>query len=128
MPRNTVASRKLYEPRCELQPFSQRPVPPEGHDARSHPETRTEASEALRGLIDAIVLTPNVGEPPSRAGEHSHSGEPRLQIELKGKLAAIWKPPEKRRGRRKPTASSLQIDMVAGARNPLNVEFVWTAA
>ena len=32
-----------------------------------HPETCTEASEALRGLIDAIVLTPNQGEPPSRA-------------------------------------------------------------
>ena len=39
--------------------------------ALEHPETRTEASEALRGLIDAIVLTPNLGE---------------LQIELKGNL------------------------------------------
>lgn len=39
-----------------------------------HPETRTEASEALRGLIDAIVLTPNQCE---------------LQIELKGNLAAM---------------------------------------
>jgi hypothetical protein len=29
--------------------------------ALEHPETRTEASEALRGLIDAIVLTPNQG-------------------------------------------------------------------
>ena len=42
--------------------------------ALEHPETRTEASEALRGLIDAIVLTPNQGE---------------LQIELKGNLAAM---------------------------------------
>jgi hypothetical protein len=44
-----------------------------GH-ALEHPETRTEASEALRGLIDAIVLTENQGE---------------LQIELKGNLAAM---------------------------------------
>ena len=28
-------------------------------EALEHPETRTEASEALRGLIDAIVLTPD---------------------------------------------------------------------
>jgi site-specific DNA recombinase len=42
--------------------------------ALEHPETRTEASEALRGLIDAIVLTPNQGE---------------LQIELNGTLAAM---------------------------------------
>jgi DNA invertase Pin-like site-specific DNA recombinase len=30
--------------------------------ALEHPETRAEASEALRGLIDAIVLTPDQGE------------------------------------------------------------------
>ena len=29
--------------------------------ALEHPETRTEASEAPRGLIDAIVLTPDQG-------------------------------------------------------------------
>jgi hypothetical protein len=57
--------------------------------ALEHPETRTEASEALRGLIDAIVLTPNQGEAPARAGENSRFGEPRLQIELKGNLAAM---------------------------------------
>src|SRR4029453_7164809 len=43
-------------------------------EALEHPETRTEVSEALRGLIDGIVLTPNQGE---------------LQIELKGNLAAM---------------------------------------
>ena len=48
--------------------------------ALEHPETRTEASEALRGLIDAIVLTPNQGE---------------LQIELKGNLAAMLGRPPK---------------------------------
>jgi site-specific DNA recombinase len=37
-------------------------------------ETRTQATEALRGLIDAIVLTPSQGE---------------LRIELKGSLAAM---------------------------------------
>jgi hypothetical protein len=36
-----------------------------------HPETRTEACEAVQGFVDAIVPTPNQGEP---------------QIELKG----IW--------------------------------------
>lgn len=39
--------------------------------ALEHPETRTEASEALRGLIDAIVLTPNQGETPNRAERES---------------------------------------------------------
>jgi hypothetical protein len=43
-------------------------------EALEHPETRTEVSEALRGLIGGIVLTPNQGE---------------LQIELKGNLAAM---------------------------------------
>ena len=42
--------------------------------ALEHPETRTEASEALRSLIDAIVLTPDEGE---------------LRIELRGNLAAM---------------------------------------
>jgi hypothetical protein len=42
--------------------------------ALEHPENRTGASEGLRGLIDAIVLTPNQGK---------------LQIELKGNLAAM---------------------------------------
>ena len=45
-----------------------------GAAALEHPETRTEASEALRGLIDAIVLTPDQGE---------------LQIKLRGNLARL---------------------------------------
>jgi len=40
-------------------------------------------------LIDAIVLTPNQGEPPSRASEDSGFDEPRLRVELKGNLAAM---------------------------------------
>jgi len=42
--------------------------------ALERPETRTEATEALRGLIDAITLTPEAGI---------------LRIELKGNLAAM---------------------------------------
>jgi site-specific DNA recombinase len=41
-------------------------------DALERQETRAEAAESIRGLIDAIVLTPDQGE---------------LQIELKG----IWR-------------------------------------
>ena len=41
-----------------------------------HEESRTAAAEALRGLIDAIVLTPQEGE---------------LKIELQGNLAAMLK-------------------------------------
>ena len=42
--------------------------------ALEQPETRVEATEALRGLIDVIILTPTDGE---------------LRIELKGNLAAM---------------------------------------
>jgi site-specific DNA recombinase len=63
--------------------------------ALEHPETRTEASETLRGLIDAIVLTPDQGE---------------LRIELKGNLAAILGLPKMRRGRQK-RATSRQHDI-----------------
>jgi site-specific DNA recombinase len=104
--------------------------------ALEHPETRTEAPEALRVLIDAIALTPDQGE---------------LRIELKGNLAAMLgaaHPPSRAHGReagygasavalaeaenakRSPETGdlSLQVVMVAGARNPLNLEFCWTAA
>lgn len=66
--------------------------------ALEHPDARTEAAEAIRGLIDAIVLTPAEGtleahvvrrgrpaRGPAEAG-HYNSG---LQIELKGNLAAM---------------------------------------
>jgi hypothetical protein len=43
-------------------------------EALQHPDTRIEAAEAIRGLIEAIVLTPGQGV---------------LQIELKGNLAAM---------------------------------------
>lgn len=44
--------------------------------ALQEPDTRSEATEALRGLVDAIVLTPD----PAREA---------LQIELRGNLAAM---------------------------------------
>jgi site-specific DNA recombinase len=81
--------------------------------ALEHPETRTEASEALRGLIDAIVLTPDKDE---------------LQIELKGNLAAMLGAAQNAKRSPQTGDLSLQVVMVAGARNPLNLEFSWAAA
>ena len=69
-------------------------------EALEHPETRTEASEALRGLIDAIVLTPNRGE---------------LQIELKGNLAAMLGAAQNAKRSPETGDLSLQVVMVAGA-------------
>ena len=68
--------------------------------ALEHPETRTEASETLRGLIDAIVLTPDRGE---------------LRIELKGNLAAMLGAAEN--AKRSPETGDLHvpIQLVAGA-------------
>ena len=97
-------------------------------EALEHPETFSEASEALRGLIDAIVLTPNQGEPPSHAGEDSCFGEPRLRIELKGNLAAMLGAAQNAKRSPETGDLSLQVVMVAGARNPLNLEFSWAAA
>jgi site-specific DNA recombinase len=68
--------------------------------ALEQPETRTEASEALRGLIDAIVLTPNQGE---------------LQIELKGNLAAMLGAATNAKRSPETGDLSLQVVMVAGA-------------
>jgi len=78
-------------------------------------ESRTAAAEALRGLIDAIVLTPQEGE---------------LKIELQGNLAAMLKAAQAQSagaplaplGRwgdeRSPGDDDLvQIMLVAGARN-----------
>ena len=70
--------------------------------ALEHPETRTEASDALRGLIDAIVLTPNEGT---------------LQIELRGNLAAMLSAATNAKRSPETGDLSLQVQMVAGARN-----------
>ena len=68
--------------------------------ALEHPETRTQASEALRGLIDAIVLTPDQGE---------------LRIELKGNLAAMLGAATNAKRSPETGDLSLQVQMVAGA-------------
>lgn len=78
-----------------------------------HPETRTEASEALRGLIDAIVLTPGQGE---------------LRIELRGNLAAMLSAATN--AKRSPKTGDLHvpIQMVAGARNRRYLQICRVAA
>ena len=68
--------------------------------ALEHPETRTEASGALRGLVDAIVLTPDQGE---------------LRIELKGNLAAMLGAAQNAKRSPETGDLSLQVVMVAGA-------------
>jgi site-specific DNA recombinase len=67
--------------------------------ALEQPETRAEASEALRGLIDAIVLTPDQGE---------------LQIDLKGNLAAMLGAAQNAKRSPETGDLSLQVVMVAG--------------
>ena len=70
--------------------------------ALEHPESRSEATESLRGLIDAIVLTPNQGE---------------LQIELKGNLAAMLGAAPNAKRSPETGDLSLQVVMVAWARD-----------
>src|SRR4029079_15858745 len=73
-------------------------------------DTRTEAREALRGLIDAIVMTPAEGA---------------LRIELKGNLAAMLGPTVQSKRAPETEALSLQVSMVAGARNKLYRQLCW---
>jgi hypothetical protein len=63
-------------------------------------DTRAEATEALRGLIDAITLTPEQGE---------------LKIELKGNLAAMLSAATNAKRSPETGDLSLQVQMVAGA-------------
>jgi DNA invertase Pin-like site-specific DNA recombinase len=63
-------------------------------------ETRTEATEALRGLIDAIVMTPDDGA---------------LRIELRGNLAAMLSAATNAKRSPETGDLSLQVQMVAGA-------------
>ena len=65
-------------------------------------ETRVEATEALRRLVDAIILTPTHGE---------------LRIELKGNLAAMLSAATNAKRSPETGDLSLQVEMVAGARN-----------
>lgn len=72
-----------------------------------------EATEALRGLIDAIVMTPTEGA---------------LRIDLKENLAAMLGATVQSKRAPETEALSLHVSMVAGARNPLNLEFAWLVA
>ncbi len=103
--------------------------------ALEHPDTRTEAAEAIRGLVDAVVLTrvesaleAHVIRRGRRAKGNAGALDTGLQIELKGNLAAMLTAATD--AKRSPDTGDLelQIAMVAGARNPLNLEFSWTAA
>ena len=69
-------------------------------EALEQPETRTEATEALRGLVDAIILTPDEGA---------------LRIELKGNLAAMLSAATNTKRSPETGDLSLQVSMVAGA-------------
>ncbi len=75
------------------------------HEALQCDETRVEAAEIIRSLVDEIVLTPEDGE---------------LRIDLKGELAGILAMSS---GGKKPAAAMRdgfeQIKVVAGARNHL---------
>ncbi len=70
--------------------------------ALQEPESRSEATEALRGLVDAIVLTPD-----KRAARPFRST-------CGGIWRPCWGPPYKRRGRRNPTTSSCKYLWLRG--------------
>jgi hypothetical protein len=82
--------------------------------ALQQPGRRVEATEALRGLVDAIVLTP--------AANGKEFG-----IELRGNLAAMLRATVQRKRPSESDDLSLQVTLVAGARNPLNLEFACAA-
>lgn len=67
--------------------------------ALENPETRPEAAEAIRGLVDAIVLTPAENE---------------LRIELKGNLAAMLGAAQNAKRSPETGDLSLQVVLVAG--------------
>ena len=70
-------------------------------NALQEPDGRCEATEALRGLVDAIVLTPD------QAGEA-------LQIELRGNLAAMLSATVQTKRSSESDDLSLQVSLIAG--------------
>jgi site-specific DNA recombinase len=70
--------------------------------ALQEPDSRSEATEALRGLVDAIVLTPD-------------EGCEALQIELRGNLAAMLGATVQTKRSSESGDLSLQVSLVAGA-------------
>jgi site-specific DNA recombinase len=81
--------------------------------ALENEESRTAAREAIRALIEAILLEPD--------GEQ-------LKITLKGDLAGMLS--AARDSKRSPDTGDLlvQIKLVAGARNKLYRQLCWAAA
>jgi hypothetical protein len=91
-------------------------------EALEHPDTRTEAVEAIRGLIDAIVLTPVEGALEAfvarrgrRAPAEIAARDSGLRIELKGNLAAMLGAAQNATRSPKTGDLELRIAMVAGA-------------
>ncbi len=81
------------------------------------PDTRIEASEILRGLVDEIILTPTGAAPVYRRGRRatgaSDSGH--LQIELRGNLAAMLSAATNAKASPETGDLELQVSLVAGA-------------
>jgi hypothetical protein len=88
-------------------------VPPVSQPARLSAAVEAGAADAIRALVEAIVLEPD--------------GE-RLNITLKGDLAGMLS--AARDSKRSPDTGDLlvQIKLVAGARNQHYLEFCWAAA
>jgi hypothetical protein len=82
--------------------------------ALHEPDSRSEAAEALRGLVHAIVLTPE------------QDGET-LQIELRGNLAAMLGATVQTKRSPESDDLSLQVSLVAGARNQRYLQ-LWSGA
>jgi site-specific DNA recombinase len=72
--------------------------------ALQEPDSRSEATEALRGLVDAIVLTPD-------------QAREALQIDLRGNLAAMLSGTVQTKRSSESDDLFLQVSLVAGARN-----------
>jgi site-specific DNA recombinase len=81
--------------------------------ALQNAESRSEAAEALRGLVDAIILVPAGNE---------------LRIELKGNHAAMLCAAQNAKRSPETGDLSLQVSMVAGARLRLYRKLCWVAA
>jgi hypothetical protein len=76
--------------------------------------TRITRDPALRGLVDAIVLTPE-------------QGVETLQIELQGNLAAVLGATVQTKRSSESDDLSLQVSLVAGARNQHHLQ-LWRPA
>jgi hypothetical protein len=76
-------------------------------------ESRAGAVEAIRALIETILLEPDGDQ---------------LKITLKGDLAGMLSAATNAKRSPETGDLSLQVEIGCGARNPLNLEFAWAAA